>query len=216
MIVLALALALMGFSGPQDDPCAARPADCRMVAFDVRVGDQSHPFSLAKPQPWVVDGRLLIFPGESVVLSVAADGGLSVISGGRADAVLPDANADAMIGVFAPGGEGENVTGDQAVPSSNGPKLVEPSPKTVRVTFRQAASGEDMLLVIQNGYDDALTYNAGMMVRGREGAQWSATSVCTVLPGIYAFEHWPHPMFGLSLGGFTLDASAPRDQVCCG
>lgn len=215
MFAFVLSVLLLGFPEPQTDPCA-RPADCRTVAFEVRVGGQSYPFTRPGPQPWVTEGRLVIFPGESVVVAITDDGGLSVVSSEPAAAILTDPVVGALTGVFAPGGEGAGATEDQVVPSSSVPKLTETSAKTVRVTFRQAIASDDMLLVIQNGYGDPMIYNAGMLVRGRDGGQWAATTVCTVLPDIYAFEHWPHPIYALSLGGFDLDATAPRDSVSCG
>lgn len=215
MSVIALISALLALSPPQDDPCASAQA-CRTVAFTLTIDGQSYPYKREAPQPWITpDGRLMIFPGESVVVSVAADETLTVLSARAASAVVSDAMVEEHSEVFSEGGAGEFATEDEVVPISGIAKPEAAAPQTVRVTFYQAPETGDMFLLVQNGYGDSMEYDAAMIVRGREGAQWTRTSVCTVLPTVISVEHWPHLIYGLSLGGFGLDPALPKDAVRC-
>jgi hypothetical protein len=56
------------------------------------------------------------------------------------------------------------------------------------------------LLVLENGYDRALRYRANM-VRGHSS---QPTDVCTVLPRLRGYEHWPYRIDRLDLTGFAL------------
>ncbi|HYD25634.1 MAG TPA: hypothetical protein VEB68_12645 [Croceibacterium sp.] len=67
-----------------------------------------------------------------------------------------------------------------------------------------AVTGRDgspeTLLVLENGYDQALRYRA-LMTRGRSN---QPTDVCIVLPRLRGYEHWPYRIDRLDLRGFAL------------
>jgi hypothetical protein len=203
-------------SGPEASAvCQQTPSACRLVPpFSLTFNGDSHPIDLGAPQPWIEDGRLILFPGESVLVAIKPDGGLRVVSSQPADAVLDDAMTTKMAAVFAPGGTGATATEADVVAGQLHLKQETPS-QAIRVTFRQAAGNDAMLLTIQNGYGGRLSYNAGMLSPSAAGLQWRVTSVCTVRPDIYGMEHWPHPIVSVSLGAFSVDPNASLDQILC-
>lgn len=216
-LLFALTAAAAAFQdGPDDPVCAADASLCRVVRpFDIRVGATVHPVAPTGLRPWIQEGRLTLFPGESVVLVVASDGALAVESVARAEDILKDDALNELAAVFGPGGAGEHATEDEVVPGKTAPDMAVPPANRLRITFRQTADGDDMMLVVQNGFGDPVLYNAGMLVPGQGGPSWSATSVCTVMPGILAFEHWPHPILAVSLGDFHIEKSPTPDTYRC-
>jgi hypothetical protein len=219
---------VLAFSGAVNDQDAARdngpeasatceqtPSACRVVPpFSLTLNGESHKIDLGAPQPWIEDGLLVVFPGESVLVTLKPDGGFRVVSSQPADAVIGDATSTKMVAVFAPGGAGATATEADVVAGQAHLEQETPS-QAIRVTFRQAAGDDSMLLAIQNGYEGRLSYNAGMLTPTAQGLQWSVTSVCTVRPDVYGMEHWPHPIVSVSLGGFSVDPHASLDQVLC-
>jgi len=224
-LIFASVLAFAG-TGPDQDAkpadgkgaasiCEQAPSECRMVpTFSLRIGDKAFPVTFDKPQPWIMEGRLYIFPGESVVLVLKPDGGIRVTSSQPAEAVIDDAVAAKMIAVFAPGGSGENATEADVIPGTTDLRQDAPS-QAIRVSFRQAAHSDQMVLAVQNGYGGRLAYDAGMLTPSGDGGVWRETSVCTLRPDLYGMEHWPHAIVSLSLGAFTIDRTAPADEIIC-
>jgi len=84
---------------------------------------------------------------------------------------------------------------DMAIP----PDAVPPG--EVHIAFRQIGDSDHRLLVISNGYDRALSYRAHIRVKGKD----HYTDVCTVLPGIHGFEHWPYAIEAITLSELRLE-----------
>ena len=61
------------------------------------------------------------------------------------------------------------------------------APNEIHIAFRQIGDSDHRLLVVANGYTRALAFRAAIRVDGKE----RYTDVCTVMPGIHGFEHWP-------------------------
>lgn len=221
MLVSAVIFALLTAApAVQDAPvnpiCEANASLCRVVPpFNIRVGETSYPIAPTGLRPWVEEDRLTIFPGESVVLVVAADGSLQVESVARAEIILKDEVITDLTSVFAPGGAGENATESDVIPRKGAVDIVAVPANRLRVTFRQAVEAEEMVLVIQNGFADPVLYNAGMLTPDRGQQNWAATSVCTIMPNLMAFEHWPHPILALSLGDFHIEKTPTPDSYRC-
>ncbi|MFN3669218.1 MAG: hypothetical protein ACK4VY_07895 [Brevundimonas sp.] len=215
-VIFALLTAVPAVQDPQVNPiCEANASLCRVVPpFNIRAGGTSYPITPSGLRPWVEEDRLTIFPGESVVLVVAANGSLEVESVARAEGILKDEVITRLTAVFAPGGPGENATESDVIPGKEAVDIVAVPANRLRVTFRQEAEGEEMLLVIQNGFDDPVLYNAGMLVPD-QGQTWTATSVCTIVEKRMAFEHWPHPILALSLGDFHIEKTPTPDSYRC-
>ncbi|HEX8644437.1 MAG TPA: hypothetical protein VF702_11055 [Allosphingosinicella sp.] len=80
---------------------------------------------------------------------------------------------------------------------------------SVRFSFGSVA-GQSMLSV-ENGYGRAFEYRARMFL-GRRSA---TTSTCTVLPGISAFESWPHAIDRLEVSRAELLPPGPVASIRC-
>lgn len=85
-----------------------------------------------------------------------------------------------------------------------------PTPGLLRLRFHSVA-GRHSLLILENGYDRALTYRARMHQEGRT----TPTDVCIVIPGRRNFEHWPHPVERLDLSAFRFVVWREGDPVPC-
>lgn len=191
------------------EDCAERPALCRTTQeYDLRVDGRSVLVDGGRVLPWVNEQGLLLLVGESVVLGIEGDKPV-VESSGRADAVLGERLTAALIAAVAG-------TADELPRAATGDHLaLEGPPNRLRLSFRQAPGAEDSLLTVENGYEGAVTYTAAMMVIGEDGGQWMETSVCTVPPGIYAFEHWPHAIVALTLTDFEIGPKGEPAEVVC-
>lgn len=94
------------------------------------------------------------------------------------------------------------MSGDVAMP--------EITPGRVEIAF--VVIGEkDSVLVLLNGYDEALTYRARIKVMTRTGP----TDVCLVVPGKRGYEHWPYKIDHIELTDFKLEPWQPGDKVTC-
>jgi len=207
-VLLSLILPDPTQSAPQDI-CIERPALCRTLqAYDLQSEGRSVIVQGGDLVPWQDNNDLTLFVGESVVLDVEGPKAV-VLSFGRADAVLDDARARTLTRMVA-GADDELPrahTGDHL--------LLDGPPSRLRGSFRQVAGADDMLLTVENGYEGMLTYEAAMMVIGEQGGQWVRTSVCTVPPGIYAMEHWPHAIVALSLFSMEVGPKGEVGEVVC-
>ena len=87
--------------------------------------------------------------------------------------------------------------------------------KTITIKFWQdtsMSSGTDMMLSVHNPFERFLRYELGMMTFDSNEVQY--TSSCPVLPGKFAYEHWPFPLFQLAMTGFRL-IDVEDGQISC-
>jgi hypothetical protein len=84
------------------------------------------------------------------------------------------------------------------------------TPNQISLRFH-AIAGRHTLLVIENGYDHAIVFQARMVRDGQE----RATDVCLVMPNRRGYEHWPHMMERLDLAGFTIAEWREGDEIPC-
>src|SRR5687767_7403639 len=74
--------------------------------------------------------------------------------------------------------------------SPGGPKLVDEG-EGVRLKFMEMEGVGGPILMVENGYDRPVDYEARMFNEKGDSAK---TSICTVLPHIFVSESWPHPI----------------------
>jgi 2',3'-cyclic-nucleotide 2'-phosphodiesterase (5'-nucleotidase family) len=148
--------------------------------------------------PYLSDGRLTLFPGEVVSLTLS-DAGPVV----TAATVLTAEDRDPAIEAA--------VAAVQKKTEALGEEQVAPAPKastdafvvdkdSLRIVFVQTAMG-DMMLRVGNGYDRLLSYHAFIT---KPGAASAPTSVCAVLAKISSVESWAPPILAIDLGDFQL------------
>jgi len=128
-----------------------------------------------------------LYPGERVVLRLAADGGLTLVSAVQADPA-------------------------SALPPKPGPRSKDAplpdgaEPDTLALTL--GGDGAQAGLKLDSGLSQALDYRAVLRVEGGE----RPGSVCTVLPLLASYEVWPYAIASVTLSGFATRAT---NEVVC-
>jgi len=213
-IIAALVLAAAGPAQDLND-CDRRSAvECRTVQpFALQVGSsRTDPIEVGKA-PWIdANGRLLIFPGESVTVKYGDAGALEVAAVDAAQNIVSDQRVAQLMAQVAPRPNPQEET-VALVPTKG---LADPPTQGVRLTFRQADAGEDMLLFVENATDAPLAYNAAMLAPGVQGMEWQVTTICVVRSGAFSVEHWPYAIMSLSLGDFERGPEPPANGSLCG
>lgn len=99
---------------------------------------------------------------------------------------------------------------NSATVSGDGLPEPEPiAPGRFVAKFMAIGGGRATLLVLENGYDQAIAYRARITVKGKS----TPTDVCTVLPGKRGFENWPYAIEKIELSAIALekyDGGKPR------
>jgi hypothetical protein len=133
------------------------------------------------------DGRsLTLYPGERVVVRLEAGGKLSLVSAEPAAAT-----------------EAEPPKPGRASDDSK-------DPPAGALAFTLGVVGGQTLLKIDSGLSQAMDYRARLR---RDGAATDEpSSVCTVLPLLASFEHWPYAVGQITLSRFATRAT---NEVVC-
>lgn len=128
---------------------------------------------------------ILLAPGEAVVVRVDAANKVTIVS--RGPAKLNDYDraviAEAVKGSYA------DAPSESAVTAKVNDEMPDPPAITrdqIRYTLVTIA-GDQRMLIIENGYDQALRYQARLRVKERSGL----ANVCLVKPVRGTYEHWP-------------------------
>lgn len=100
-----------------------------------------------------------------------------------------------------------------AVPLASG-GAIPPAPPVLahRLGLRfMSIAGQHSILIVENGFDRAVTFRARMT----RGANTVATDVCLVVPMRYGFEHWPHPIDRIEISDIRFVPWHEGDPVPC-
>jgi hypothetical protein len=154
---------------------------------------------------WAADDAVSLEPGGRFVVRLDDAGAVSVEPAGSAS--LPNLDQNVLVQLSQAYLDPEKLaqsSGDNAaVFRSEG---VTPDPIAggqVRVSLFKLTRRDgavETLLVLENGYNQALRYRARMRSDGRS----RPTDVCTVLPRLRGYEHWPHAIERIELSEFEL------------
>jgi len=71
--------------------------------------------------------------------------------------------------------------------------------------------GKETVLVMVNGYDQAVTYRARIWAEGRD----APTDVCLLLPGKRGYEQWPFAIDRIELSAFRTEPWKDGDPIPC-
>lgn len=93
------------------------------------------------------------------------------------------------------------------VMGTSGPQIQRDA---VRATLRKTPEGH-MLLSIENGYEQGVTYRA-MILRGDRR---TPTDVCLVRPGGRGYEHWPYAFDAIEISALRLQDWKDGDPIPC-
>jgi len=86
-----------------------------------------------------------------------------------------------------------------------------PEPGKIRMRFTPIAPQGHSLLMIENGYAQALVYRAKIGARGKT----ALTDVCLVPPGKSSVEHWPYVIEWIEVSDLQLVPGKPEDGLPC-
>ncbi|HMI41295.1 MAG TPA: hypothetical protein VK485_08730 [Sphingomicrobium sp.] len=102
---------------------------------------------------------------------------------------------------------------DHATPiyTKDGDVAPPPIQKEIVSTRFFSIAGQHSMLVVENGYEWALSYRAHMTLGGKS----QLTDVCIVPPGKLSFEHWPHTIEKIELFDFRFVAWHPESPIPC-
>ncbi len=149
--------------------------------------------------------QVTLEPGQGVTVRLAKKGDVSV-SDVRADELGKyDMSFVEKMRTSAP--TGNNIVMGSAAPNIPVPKV---QPDRVEITF-VVLDGKESVMVLVNGYGEAVSYRASIWRRGRK----APTDVCIVLPGKRGYEHWPYPIERIELTAFTAVPWKDGDPIPC-
>jgi hypothetical protein len=147
-------------------------------------------------------------PGESVVVHVDA-GKAIVVSRGPAQLNAYDRAviAEAVKGSYADAPSDSAVT---AKVNDDMPDPPEIAPGQIRYTL-VTIPGDQRMLIIENGYGQALRYQARLHSNGRSGM----ANVCLVKPVRGTYEHWPFKVDSADILSISLSDWETGDPAPC-
>ena len=143
---------------------------------------------LKDPRSHLLEGgkSLLLFPRERVVLSIAPDGALKILSATAADPNLA---------LPRPGRDDATAA------------IREADPGTVAVLMGAMGGGDTTLLMIASGVSQAFDYRAAWLMDAAR-PKLTPLKVCTVLPLLPSYEQWENTAAPvIMLTGFKSRAS---------
>jgi hypothetical protein len=149
--------------------------------------------------------------GEAVTLTIDDGGRVIEARRGPAAALSPFEREWAR---HASRGEYDWASGATAMAIPSGEDGIPAAPQVqageLRIKF-VPLPGDHSMLVLENGYPNAVKYRARIHRAGAEGA----TDVCEALPDKFGLEHWPYPIERIDLHGFTFRPwIGDREPVC--
>jgi hypothetical protein len=159
------------------------------------------------PAPAQQSADVALEPGQALTLAVDGKNGLRVVRRGPGEWTPHDlAAARHLVGQPIP-----DAPVPEASPLPGDPSRVPPVARD-QVNLRlMSIAGRHALLIVENGYPQALLYRARMTQDGRT----RPTDVCVVLPANRSYEHWPHPIERIQLTDLLLVPWTENDVPTC-
>lgn len=153
--------------------------------------------------------NVALAPGQSAALSIEGKGEARVVRRGRGEWTPHDlAAARHLVGQPIP--DAPVPVGTPLPSDPQGPRVPPVERDIVNLRFLGIAESH-ALLIVENGYGQALRYRARMTTRGNA----RPTDVCIVLPANRGYEHWPHPIERIELSDFQLLPWSEGDTPTC-
>ncbi len=206
---LALAGVVCGAALAEADPCAetiCRPSKIVLLT----IPSSGVAVVMAEKAPIVdSEGKLMILPGEVLVLRFEADA-----AGAGRLTVIEDRTPPPVDTYTPPGGTEAlplyssdiTVMEDMAVPMKGLP------PNSIIMTYGQMPGKPDTVLTISHNVGGMLAYKALAGFWSEKGYGFKETSTCTVISEKFGVEHWPQPIGPMILTDFVREAEG--DMRC--
>lgn len=149
--------------------------------------------------------------GEAAMLRFDEGGAPLLVQQGPAGDLAPFADAAAR---DLAGGAYDYAVGDRyaPMPADKYPEAPSLEPSVVRISFMQAPTGDDTLLIVENGHDRALHYRVRIAVAGAEP---QPSDVCLVKPMGRTFEHWPYRIDRIEIYELSTQGWRDGDPIPC-
>jgi hypothetical protein len=180
---------------------------CRYVGdVEVKTKAGSRTAQVGGWVPYIDNGVVDIFLGETVVIRVIDDGrgGMKPVLayGGRADQLPRDARDDRaqrqMSRTQQQSAKEEQL---HVIHDDSGISAIDAQKDTVRYTLTQVEdAAHTVVLQITNGYDHTIEYRAKT---GYPDGQRQSTTVCPAI-AVTTMESWSDPVVEMDLSGFSL------------
>lgn len=161
---------------------------------------------------WLIAATLALAPAAvaqpKARSQVTPDGAIQVVMGDRVTVRLPPDGRPELVSVDVAPSE------FAAPPKPGAGRFDDTAPGTIVVTL-QPFNGTDVMMKVQSGVSKTFDYRA-VLIHEQVGGRivGEPTSVCSVLPLLSGYEHWPNRpnTAGIVLRGFTFRDS--NDVVC--
>lgn len=222
MICAASSRAAVATASPPVAPAIACPSGkCRDAPEHAKLmaPDGRHEIDVDfAPAPYVSDGAIVVFPGETLVFRFSGgDGGPGTPSFEKQmplalpqnvppnDASFKD---DEHTRVQHDPKTGENLyIIKEGSPFAEGgtaqEHLKDEPPNTMIVSYHQVSGRADMVLRIEHNFSSPLKYDAEIEpLRSGGRASPVKTSTCPVMPVLSGTETWPYPLGAITLKNF--------------
>lgn len=149
--------------------------------------------------------------GEAAVLRFDEGGGALLSEHGPASDLSPFV---AAVGRDNADGRYDYAIGNQTavIPYERYPEPPPITPYVLRVAFVAIPDSDETLLVIENGYELALSYRVRIT---RPGRAPEASDVCLATPNRYHFEHWPYAIERIEVFSLSTRPWREGDPVPC-
>ncbi|NYT41558.1 hypothetical protein HZY97_12370 [Sphingomonas sp. R-74633] len=154
---------------------------------------------------------------QGITLEKGEEAMLAIDDGGTADAARGPATPtpfEVAVGRQLSGIAPPKAPVTEGVPMQNGTGLPDaPVPEAGQLRFRflPVPGTDHSLLIIHNGYGQALRYRASITRAGKA----QPTDVCLVIPGKVGVEFWPFAITAIEVSAFRLVPWKPADGAPC-
>jgi hypothetical protein len=153
-----------------------------------------------------VSAGLPLSPGQSISVRLGSGNDLRVLGARRAELADNDRLViRQLVGTSCDTPQCAPVAFRDAAPIS-----LPIRPSEIKFSF-VTVEGKHSVLIIENGYSQAVTYRA----RIRKSGQEAPTDVCLVLPFKRGYEHWPYAIDKLTLSDVSLRRWSEGDAITC-
>jgi hypothetical protein len=170
---------------------------------------------------WVLAAATLVIAAPAIAQSVKVASGEEAVfalddgkPGGTTRASTTPTPFEMAIGRQLSGVTPPKSPVTEGAPMQNGTGLPDaPVPDAGKLRFRllRLPGTKHSLLIVHNGYAQALRYRALITTGGKV----QPTDVCLVIPGKSGVEHWPYAIDAIEVGAFQLVNWKPEDGVPC-
>jgi hypothetical protein len=152
-------------------------------------------------------------PGMALTMAVDDDASKPTMVTGIEIARLSD--GDRAVAAQFTSGQHADAIGEKSVVIRDGnndiPTMQPVAPDAAKLSLVHLPSPAHSLLIVENGYFEALTYRAQITVKGQK----KPTDVCIVIPKKRGYEHWPYLIEEIEISKLSRSPWREGDPITC-